>query len=89
MPIILDEIDRLAGDLGHVECPEHTSDGQPDLTLCDDHARTDAAPGEGDICQLGCNRGGRRGGKWGCGDIPSSKGPVIALVRVGQLGAVC
>lgn len=47
MPIVLDEIDRFAWDLGHVECPEHASDSQPDLTLCDDHARTDAAPGEG------------------------------------------
>jgi hypothetical protein len=42
--IILLQIDRLAGNFLHVECPQHARDGEPDLTFRYDHARTDAAP---------------------------------------------
>ena len=57
--IIFVEIDAFAWNLGHVESPEHTSDSQPDFALSNEHAWADTAPGEGDMCQLGCNEGGR------------------------------
>ena len=41
--IILLQIDRLAGNFLHIECPQHARDGEPDLAFSYNHAGTDAA----------------------------------------------
>jgi hypothetical protein len=45
-PIILFQIDRLPGQLGHIKSPEHTRNGQPDLALGNDHAWADSTTRE-------------------------------------------
>jgi len=41
--IVLLQVDRLAWNLSHVESPEYTRDGEPNLTLSDVHTRADTA----------------------------------------------
>ena len=51
LAVVLPEVDRLARDLAHVECPEHARDGEPDLALGDDLPGADAAAVDGAVSE--------------------------------------
>ena len=60
LAVVLPEVDRLAGDLAHVERPEHARDGEPDLALGDDLPGAYAAAVDGAVSELCAPAGGAR-----------------------------
>lgn len=81
--VVLGQVDRLLGQLLHVECPQETRDGEEDFLLGQGDTRADTTASR--------DRGvsGLVIVVWWEGeDVPGTEHPVVALVGVGEVGGL-